>query len=159
MLAVCTQIDLAFRSQSLYPTELAARVSKNIKMLAVCTQIDLAVRSQSLYPTELAARISKNIKMLAICTQIDLAVRSQSLYPAELPAHFMSTRLLCSTNISHSILKCNTFFILFLSWIGIYIIIKNIGSHCHKLRTRTLFVILLCTLFRSRCVCAVCLQT
>ena len=76
MLAVCTQIDLAVRSQSLYPTELAARVSKNIKMLAVCTQIDLAFRSQSLYPTELAARISKNIKMLAICTQIDLAVRS-----------------------------------------------------------------------------------
>ena len=69
-------LDLLVRSQSLYPTELAARVSKNIKMLAVCTQIDLAFRSQSLYPTELAARISKNIKMLAICTQIDLAVRS-----------------------------------------------------------------------------------
>ena len=63
MLAVCTQIDLAVRSQSLYPTELAARVSKNIKMLAVCTQIDLAVRSQSLYPTELAA----HIKALGFC--------------------------------------------------------------------------------------------
>ena len=50
-------LDLLVRSQSLYPTELAARVSKNIKMLAVCTQIDLAVRSQSLYPTELTARV------------------------------------------------------------------------------------------------------
>ena len=50
-------LDLLVRSQSLYPTELAARVSKNIKMLAVCTQIDLAVRSQSLYPAELPAHM------------------------------------------------------------------------------------------------------
>ena len=50
-------LDLLVRSQSLYPTELAARVSKNIKMLAICTQIDLAVRSQSLYPAELPAHI------------------------------------------------------------------------------------------------------
>ena len=57
MLAICTQIDLAVRSQSLYPTELAARISKNIKMLAICTQIDLAVRSQTLYPAELPAHI------------------------------------------------------------------------------------------------------
>ena len=55
-------LDLLVRSQSLYPTELAARVSKNIKMLAICTQIDLAVRSQSLYPTELAARICNSYR-------------------------------------------------------------------------------------------------
>ena len=50
-------LDLLVRSQSLYPTELAARISKNIKMLAICTQIDLAVRSQSLYPAELPAHM------------------------------------------------------------------------------------------------------
>ena len=58
-------LDLLVRSQSLYPTELAARISKNIKMLAVCTQIDLAVRSQSLYPAELQAHFSNSFIIIS----------------------------------------------------------------------------------------------
>ena len=89
-------LDLLVRSQSLYPTELAAHTSINIKLLANYTYFDLAFRSQSLYPTELAARVSKNIKMLAVCTQIDLAFRSQTLYPTELPAQIFKAHCFCA---------------------------------------------------------------
>ena len=54
--------DLLVRSQTLYPTELPAQISKNIKLLSICTQIDHTFRSQTLYPTELPAR-RKNIHM------------------------------------------------------------------------------------------------
>ena len=90
LLTKCPQVNLVFRSQSLYPAELPARNTLLNCKYALYTKTTVwfvASHSIQLSYQRIPIKIYQLIQLLTKYPQVDLVFRSQSLYPAELPAH------------------------------------------------------------------------